>query len=355
MRLLFLLLLCCGMTFTLVGQNICYDEQLKEGDDYLKQGNQKQAVDAWKAAIKYCSPNTNQRATLDNRIRDAENALNTPSVTSSKPNLDIEPSTVLVQGGTFKMGGEDGDSDEKPVHSVTLSAFYMGKYEITNAQFVKFLNEKGNQSEGTVEWINLSGNYEDEKCRIVQSGSNFSVVSGYDNYPVIYVSWYGAKAYCTWLASKTGKSYRLPTEAEWEYAAGNGSRHTKYSWGNGDPSVQKGGNVADETMKKKLNYAIFDGYTDGYVYTAPVGTFAANDFGLYDMTGNVWEWCSDWPDRYSSSAQTNPTGAVTGFNRVYRGGGWGSRPLNCRVANHDGNPPAYRIYDLGFRVVISFQ
>ena len=360
MRLLLLLLLCCGIAVAASAQTDCYESRLKRGNEAFDAADYDKAILRWQAAIDYCELTDTQREVFKQRIRDAEKAKTPEPVTVSKPNLDIEPSTVLVQGGTFLMGSEDGDSDEKPVHSVTLSAFYMGKYEITNAQFAKFLNEKGNQTEGSVEWINLSGSYDGEKCRIVQSGSSFSVASGYDNYPVIFVSWYGARAYCTWLASKTGKFYRLPTEAEWEYAAGNGNRHTKYSWGNGDPSLLKGGNVADETVKKKFsNWIIFTDYTDGFVFAAPVGSFVANDLELYDMSGNVWEWCSDRKDTYSSSAQQNPTGSITGSiigsYRVFRGGSWNSIPLYCCVADRSEGSPTLRNNYLGFRVVISFQ
>jgi len=271
---------------------------------------------------------------------------NTPSTssTASPDNL------VLVCGGTFLMGSIES-SEEQPVHSVTVSDFYMGKYEVSNAEFVKFLNAKGNQTEGGVTWINLEGKWEDEKCRIYLSGSTFKVESGYENNPVIYVSWYGASAYCQWL----GGQYRLPTEAEWEYAAGNGKRHTEYSWGNGDPSGKKGGNVSDITAKEKFaSWSAFENYTDGYIYTAPVGQFDANDLDLYDMSGNVWEWCSDWYDAeyYKNSPNKDPKGPTNAVDyRVLRGGSWGHFPGNCRVANRVRADPAGRNYDVGFRVV----
>ena len=257
---------------------------------------------------------------------------------------------VLVRGGTFQMGSTEG-TDEQPVHSVTVSDFYMGKYEVTNAEFVKFLNAKGNQTEGDKTWIDLDGKWEDEKCRIFQSGSTFKVERGYENYPVLYVSWYGATAYCQWL----GSQYRLPTEAEWEYAAGNGSRHTKYSWSNGDPSGKKGGNISDKTAKQKYSsWPAFESYTDGYIYTAPVGQYDANDFGLFDMSGNVWEWCSDWydADYYKNSSSKDPKGPTTAKDyRVLRGGSWYYYPVNCLVANRFRDNPNYRFDYLGFRVV----
>ncbi len=266
---------------------------------------------------------------------------------------------VAVKGGTYTMGctseqGSDCWDDEKPAHRVTVSDFYMGKYEVTNRQYCAFLNAKGNQIEGGVEWINLGGEWDDEKCRIYRSGSSYSVESGYDNHPVIYVSWYGARAYCQWLSAQTGKTYRLPTEAEWEYAARSGGKSYKYAWGNGTPTKSNGGNIADETAKRRYSdWTIWSGYTDGYVYTAPVGQFGVNDLGLADMTGNVWEWCSDWYGSYSSQAQTNPQGPSNGSNRVLRGGSWSSDARGCRVSRRYGSAPGNRGSDFGFRVVLS--
>ena len=178
-----------------------------------------------------------------------------------------------------------------------------------------------------------------------------------DNHPVINISWNDARAYCDWLNRKTGKTYRLPTEAEWEYAASNGSKHTKFSWGNSDPSGKKGGSLADETGAAKYNWTknatnIFIGYTDGYVNTAPAGSFDPNNFGLYDMTGNVWEWCSDWygSDYYANSPSKDPTGPSSGSCRVLRGGSWFSVPLYCRVAFRDFVAPGYRNFHSGFRL-----
>jgi sulfatase modifying factor 1 len=276
--------------------------------------------------------------------------------------MDIQnaPNMVLVRGGTFQMGDSlligsifhiTLTKDAEPVSIVTVSDFYMSKYEVTNAEFVKFLNAKGNQTEGGVTWIDLDGHWKDEKCRIYQGNGTFKVEKGYENHPVIYVSWYGATAYCKWL----GAQYRLPTEAEWEYAAGNGSRHTKYSWGDNDPFGKKGGNVCDKTAKvKSSSWSAFESYTDGYIYTAPVGQFEANEFGLFDMSGNVWEWCSDWYDAeyYSKNASKTPKGPTRAIDyRVHRGGSFFSGPSSCRVAVHSGSLPNYRDFFVGFRVV----
>ena len=275
---------------------------------------------------------------------------------TEKQSLIFEPETVLIPGGIFQMGSDNGDSDEKPIHTVTLDSFFMGKYEVTNAQFCQFLNEKGNQSHDTTEWIKLGGIWNAEKSRLIQNGSQFSVAPGFDNYPIIFISWDAAVAYCQWLSNKTGKAYRLPTEAEWEFAAGNGSSHTKYSWGNSDPSASRGGNVADEALKKNFpKWDIFPGYNDGFVYNAPVGSFAANDFGLYDMTGNVWEWCSDWYGGYASTNDLNPVGVLSGTKKVIRGGGWLGSPEACHVTDRYSDTRDHRGHSMGFRVAMALH
>jgi formylglycine-generating enzyme required for sulfatase activity len=171
---------------------------------------------------------------------------------------------------------------------------------------------------------------------------------------VIHVSWNDAVEYCRWLSRKTGSAYRLPTEAEWEYASGNGAKHTMYSWGNGDPSGKNGGNVADESAKREFSaWTIFTGYNDGHVFTSPVGTYNPNEFGLYDMSGNEWEWCSDWygAEYYKGSPVSNPQGPSSGIRRVFRGGSWYSYPRICRTSFRDGSTPDGRNFYLGFRLV----
>jgi sulfatase modifying factor 1 len=167
------------------------------------------------------------------------------------------------------------------------------------------------------------------------------------------VNWYDAKAFCDWLGQKEGQTYRLPTEAEWEHScrAGQASR---YSSGDDPESLATVGNVVDATAREKYpswTYAIKA--RDGYVFTAPVGRFGANAFGLYDMHGNVWEWCADDydSDYYAKSPPVDPWNSSEAAFRVIRGGGWFHDPRSCRSANRNMAAPDNRIYCLGFRAV----
>ncbi len=224
---------------------------------------------------------------------------------------------ALIPAGEFLMGSNDGGSDEKPVHSVYLDAYYIDKYEVTNEQFSKFLNEKGNQGEGGATWVDI----DDEDCLIEYKNGKYQPRSGYENHPVVEVSWYGARAYAKWA----GK--RLPTEAEWEKAARGGLIGKKYPWG-------------DSIDSSKANY------DENLGRTTPVGSYPPNNYGLYDMAGNVWEWVSDWHDYnyYSSSnSYTNPQGPNGGSYRVLRGGGcYTFLAGNLRCANRGCNGPVAR-------------
>ncbi len=240
---------------------------------------------------------------------------------------------LALQGGSFQMGSNDYDN-EKPIHTVKVDKFYMCETEVTNEQFCKFLNEKGNQTEGGVEWINLSGSYGSEKCRIYKSGSRFAVESGYEEHPVIYVSWYAASAYAKWLSDKTTQNWRLPTEAEWEYAAkgGNNSKGYKYA--------------GSDNINEVAEYEGNNNKT-----TKSVRGKNPNELGLYDMSGNVWEWCADWYKGYAGSTGVSD---YTGSNRVLRGGSWGYNANYCRSAYRGSYTPGYRSIFIGFRLVRSY-
>ena len=247
------------------------------------------------------------------------------------------PEFVKVERGSFEMGSSSGYSEESPEHEVTLNSFSMSKYEITNKQYCAFLNEKGNQSEGGTEWLHLEGIYVDKR-KISRESDRFVVESGYEDHPVIYVSWFGARAYCTWLSSKIGKEVRLPTEAEWEYAARGGKNSRGYTY--------SGSNTLGEV-------AWYDGNSSLKVHK--VGGKSPNELGLYDMSGNVAEWCSDWYGKYYyySSPSRNPKGPSSGSSKVLRGGSWYFHAPYCHVARRDDDNPDIRIIIYGFRVAFS--
>ena len=217
---------------------------------------------------------------------------------------------VKVEAGTFMMGATSEMKDsygwEKPVHQVTLTNdYYMGKYEVTQALWQAVM------------------------------GSNPSEYKG-DNLPVETVSWNDCQKFISKLNSLTGRMFRLPTEAEWEYAARGGKESRGYQY-SGSSNIS---DVAwyDENSGSK---------------THPVGTKQANELGIYDMTGNVWEWCSDWYSSYSSSSQTNPTGSDSGSARVSRGGGWNCNASYCRLSVRFYYTPDFRLDILGLRLALS--
>lgn len=243
--------------------------------------------------------------------------------------------TVLVNGGTFQMGSSVGigSGDEHPQHSVTLSSFRISKYEITNQQYANFMNDIGADSNGSyngTEYLEMDDSY----CRIDYIGGQFVPKNGKERHPVMVVSWFGAKAYAEHYEG------RLPTEAEWEFAARGGNSSHGYTY--------SGSNNIDEVAWYENNSAI---------ETHSVGTKNANELGVYDMTGNVWEWCNDWYDySYYSSSSTptnNPTGPLSGTFNIDRGGGFGSGANGCRVSNRDYDSSSSTLNNMGFRPVFS--
>ena len=251
---------------------------------------------------------------------------NSTQPTQSNPGTDFkEPEMVFVQGGAFTMGCTkeqegDCDDDEKPAHEVKMKDFYIGKYEVTNEEFVVFLNAEGNQEEGGTTWVNLEGKYENVECGIQNIKGQFSVKPGQEKRPMIYVSWYGARAYAQWLKKTTGKNFRLPSEAEWEYAARGGLKSQGYKYAGSNNLDEVGWYVANSKSQ-----------------TNAVGNKKANELGIHDMSGNVWEWTEDcWHKNYID-APTNGT-AWTDLNngdcslRVVRGGSWNYLEDYCRVS-----------------------
>jgi sulfatase modifying factor 1 len=210
---------------------------------------------------------------------------------------------VFVKGGKFRMGSNDGGSDEKPVHQVTLSDFFIGKYEVTQRQWQYVM------------------------------GKNPSYFTGCDDCPVEQVSWNNVQEFIRKLNRKSGKNYRLPTEAEWEYAAKGGNKSEGFTY--------SGSNTIDEVAWYNKN-------SDSKTHLA--GQKRPNELGLYDMSGNVLEWCNDWYGRYLPGSQVNPKGPSTGDYCVYRGGGWGYLSGSCRPSTRDRSGPGSHSFNLGFRV-----
>ncbi len=245
--------------------------------------------------------------------------------------------------------------DEHPQHRVRITKpFYLGTYNVTRGQFRQFVKDTGYKTDAEKHgqaWGWDRGQkdfYPNEKYSWRNTGFEQT-----DEHPVANVSWNDAVAFCQWLSKKEGKTYRLPTEAEWEYACRAGTT-TRYYSGDDPEMLAKVANVANATAKAQFpdwKYTIKA--NDGYVFTAPVGQFKPNAFGLYDMHGNASQWCADWyggGDYYGKSPANDPTGAVAGIGRVVRGGSWNDRSVYTRSAfRGNGDPDRPRI-NAGFRV-----
>ncbi|MDE5611524.1 MAG: formylglycine-generating enzyme family protein [Odoribacter sp.] len=232
----------------------------------------------------------------------------------------INMKMVYVSGGSFTMGatseqGSDAYDNEKPAHQVTLSGYYIGAFEVTQGQWEKVMGTSVAQQRD-------------------KADSSWPLRGVGVNYPMYYVSWDEAQTFCRELSRRTGKKYVLPTEAQWEYAARGGNRN--------DGAKYSGSDAVDVVAW----YAGNSGSS-----THPVGTKRPNALGLYDMSGNVYEWCADWYGSYSDAPQTNPTGPSSGSRRVSRGGSWNFSARSCRVSNRDDDTPSCRGNYLGFRVV----
>ena len=236
-----------------------------------------------------------------------------PSKTYTDPTIGME--FVLVPGGCFQMGDPfgDGNSNEKPVHEICVDSFYMGKYEVTQGEYQSITSSNPSEFEG--------GIFGDSK-----------------RHPAEKVSWNDTQNFIRLLNGKTGNKYRLPTEAEWEYTARSGGKNEKYSGSNDLDAV-----ALDRKKSGKS--------------THPVGQKQPNGFGLYDMTGNVYEWCGDmYDDRYySNSLKSNPEGPLYGSSRVIRGGGWNGNPGLMRTTFRRGKDPNFSNNDIGFRLALPIQ
>lgn len=280
---------------------------------------------------------------------------------------------ALIPSGEFMMGNghspdeevkafapyvrmsEDFFKNEYPQHRVRITRpFYLGMHEVTVGQFRQFVNatgyktdaeKDGNGAEGYDGGTFLKDNA-DYSWR--NAGAGFPQT---DEHPVVNVTWNDAVAFCDWLSRKEDKTYRLPTEAEWEYACRAGTT-TRYHSGDDPETLAQVGNVADTTTKGEFSDWVTIQATDGYAFTAPVGKFRPNAFGLYDMHGNAWEWCSDRYDSkyYAISPTEDPTGPDSGSYRILRGGAWAGWPAYSRTARRLWSKPDQRDIKYGFRI-----
>jgi len=296
---------------------------------------------------------------------------------------------VYIPAGSFQMGDHhDGISDALPVHTVTLDAFYMSKYEITNQQYCAFLNSAypaqlkvvsgvvyaADDTSNSYPYCNMHSYNPDSQ--IIFSDPDFSVnikdgITDMSDHPMVVVSWHGSVAYCnwksqqeglescyylsTWLCDFTKSGFRLPTEAEWEYAARGGEHdpYYRYPWGDTiDGSMANYNGSGDPYEVGAYPWTTPVGYYDGG--QSPTGSDMANGYGLYDAACNIFEWCYDWRDSdyYSISPINNPTGPGSGTERVIRGGNWYGGGSICRVAYRRSAHPGNRSSSYGFRICV---
>jgi sulfatase modifying factor 1 len=224
---------------------------------------------------------------------------------------------VPIPGGTFLMGQVDGRDEERPLHRVRVAAFHLGRCQVTNAEYEVFRHSTGRAMTPFREQAAFAGPAQ----------------------PVVGVSWFDAVAYCDWLAESLGTRFRLPTEAEWEFAARGGAEQRLYPWGN-EPVFERA------QYRERWAQA-----------PEPVATAAPNAFGLYDMCENVHEWCADWYDAgyYAVSPEENPQGPPAGTRRASRGGAWRHQIKIARCAARSSIPPQFCYADYGFRVACEIE
>ena len=266
---------------------------------------------------------------------------------TSKPAGEVFTNTLgmrftRIAPGTFAMSSKDAekerDDNTERAHTVTLTKPYLlGLYEVTRGQFAAFVKDAGYKTDAEKGvGLSIGSGGEDRSWR------NPGIDQG-DDHPVVQVSWNDATEFCKWLSKKEGRTYRLPTEAEWEFACRAGTT-TVYSLGNTIFVNQANydGNTRYRGGKTGVNRA----------RTTPVGSFAPNAWGLYDMHGNVWEWCADWLAPFGRGDVTDPVGPDKGLAKVMKGGSWYDEARHCRCAERGGLAPANRSFDIGFRVAL---
>lgn len=303
-----------------IGKQLRTQEQLNSSSQTKEQESTLSTITSDKNHVSITNKaetKSNTNPSIDNKIAEPINEVNSIKEKTEEKQIAINHANdpfrsqlVRVKGGTFQMGSpetdKDATTDERPQHSVTLSDFYISKYEVTQAQWREVI------------------------------GDNPSSFEGCDQCPVENVSWNDIQEFLKILNAKTGNKYRLPTEAEWEYAATGGSQNKlRYRY------------AGSNTLEEVAWYA-----NNSSIKTHPVGQKKANELGLYDMSGNVWEWCQDWFGLYSSQMQTNPKGANSGYERVFRGGSWNYGAIRSRVHYRSKGIPSSFDFIIGFRIAL---
>ena len=262
---------------------------------------------------------------------------------------------IAVEGGCFQMGDTfgDGKTDEKPAHEVCLPDYTMATFDVTVGQFRRFTEAAGYRTEAE----------KGDGCYVF-NGKKWSAQAGTswqnpgfpqdDRHPAVCVSWNDAQAFAGWMSTLGSRQYRLPTEAEWEYAARSGGKKEKFAGFSDQNQLYRYANFCDVNCESSRKAA---GQNDGYSHTSPVGNYQPNGIGLYDMAGNVWQWTADWygDKYYGSSPKDNPQGPTSGSYRVLRGGSWAYEAVNTQAAFRGSNSPDNRGFNLGFRLVSPVQ
>ena len=263
---------------------------------------------------------------------------------------------VLISSGKFLMGSPKDDTDreqDEDQHEVTISKpFYLGVYTVTVRQFRQFVQDTSYKTEAEKDFLGGRGYNADKKDFEQDKKYNWRNVGWEqtDDHPVVNVTWNDAVAFCKWLSRKEGKKYRLPTESEWEYSCRAGTKTRFYS-GDEEATLKGVANIADASLKQKLPEATWaKQWDDGFPFTAPVGKFKPNAFGLHDMHGNVWQWCADWHGNYPQGPVTDPQGPNDGKRRVMRGGSFLDSAVLVRSAYRDREVPTNLIGVVSFRV-----